>query len=251
MRSDAYGAARARLEEHRRTFDNNAPLRALYARWYRRIRRALPSRNLGEWVELGSGPGLGARFIPELVLTDVVLAPWLHLRVDGTSLPFGSGRVGALVLFDVLHHLGNPGRFLAEASRVLCAGGRIVLCEPYVSPLSWFAYRYFHEESVDFRVDPFEQPLPGANDPFAGNQAVPRLLLKDRVGELQRRFPLLRVTLCETFAGPSYALTGGFGRPPSLPEPFWRLLLGLEDALPRFVFDLVGFRMFVVLEKLP
>jgi len=34
--------------------------------------------------------------------------------------------VGALVLFDVLHHLASPATFFEEASRVLAPGGRVV-----------------------------------------------------------------------------------------------------------------------------
>ena len=116
-----------RFEAHRRAWKGNPALRACYARWYRRLAAALPSRDLGEWIELGSGPGLAREFIPELVLTDIVQAPWHARRVSAEALPFADGEVGALVLFDVLHHVEAPARFFAEATRVLRPGGRILL----------------------------------------------------------------------------------------------------------------------------
>ena len=112
-----------RFAEHRRTWDNNPALRACYAHWYHQVREALPSPDLGEWIELGSGPGFAAEFIPDLVLTDIVQAPWHVRQVAAESLPFADGEVGALVLFDVLHHVGEPAEFFAEATRVLRPGG--------------------------------------------------------------------------------------------------------------------------------
>ena len=56
----------ARFEEHRRAWEANAPLRALYAEWYGRVAAALPPASLGPRVELGSGPGFARAFIPDL-----------------------------------------------------------------------------------------------------------------------------------------------------------------------------------------
>jgi SAM-dependent methyltransferase len=163
-------------------------------------------------------------------------------------LPYSDGGLGALVLFDVLHHLPAPARFFAEAERVLRPGGRLILCEPYVSPLSYPAYRFFHEERLDLGVDPLaESP---AGDPFDANQAIPTLLFERRPAELARRFPSLRLIRFERLAGPSYAASGGFSRGPLLPLPLWRALLAVEDRLPAAAFRLLGFRMLAVLERI-
>jgi SAM-dependent methyltransferase len=217
----------------------------LYARWYGRVKEQLPAQ--GPWVEVGSGPGFARSFIPELQLTDVVQAPWHDRQVDAGALPFADGSVGALVLFDVLHHLPAPARFFAEAVRVLRRGGRLILCEPYVSPLSFPAYRWFHEERLDLRADPLAETSP--RDPFDANQAIPTLLFGRRRDELTRRFPELHLTHFERLAGPSYAASGGFSRRPLLPMPLWRALLAVEDRLPQAAFRLVGFRMLAVLER--
>jgi SAM-dependent methyltransferase len=177
----------------------------------------------------------------------VVQAPWHDRQVDAGALPYADGTIGALVLFDVLHHLPAPARFLAEAERVLRPGGRLVLCEPYVSPLSWPAYRFFHEERLELNVDPLAETAPG--DPFDANQAIPTLLFERHAAELHRRFPRLRVVQVERFAGPSYAASGGFSRGPLLPMSLWRAVLAVEDRLPATIFRLIAFRLFAVLER--
>ena len=238
-----------RFELHRQAWREDEALRTLYRRWYERIRNKLPPHELGPWLELGSGPGFAKEAIPELELSDVVQAPWHQHELDAESLPFEDGSLGALVLFDVLHHLPRPARFFAEAVRALQPGGRVVMCEPYVSPLSYPVYRFVHEERCDLSVDPFGEEPGAGEDPFEGNQAIPTLLLLRRRAELGRRFGELQITGFERFAGLAYPASGGFGRRPLLPMQAWRALLALEDRLPEPAFRLIGFRMLAVLER--
>jgi SAM-dependent methyltransferase len=236
-----------RFAAHRRAWAANLALRQLYGRWYGRVREHLPA--LRPWVELGSGPGFAREFIPELELTDVVQAAWHDRQVDAGALPFADGGVGALVLFDVLHHLPSPAAFLDEAARVLAPGGRLVACEPYVSPLSYPVYRFLHEEGLEMGVDPLAEARASGGDPFEANQAIPTLLFERDARALARRVPALRLRHLERLAGPAYPASGGFSRGPLLPAPLWRALLALEDRLPAAAFRLIGFRLLAVLEK--
>lgn len=245
-----------RFAEHRRAWDENAALRQQYADWYGRVRALLPSRTLGPIVELGSGPGFARGFIPEMLLTDVVRAPWHDRELGAEALPFADGTVGALVLFDVLHHLASPATFFHEASRVLAPGGRVVLCEPYVSPLSFPVYKLFHDEPVRMTVDPLADlaapdPLAIDKDPFDSNQAIPTLLFDRAAGaaELARRFPRLSLVNVERLAGLAYPSSGGFRSEPMMPLPLWRWLYRAEAALPAWAFRLIGFRILVALQK--
>src|SRR6185369_2022763 len=99
------------------------------------------------------------------------------------------------------------------AARVLRPGGRVVMCEPYVGPLSFPVYRYFHEEPVDMGADPLAPdaapsgaPAEAARDPFDSNQAIPTLLFARGRGRaaFARDFPALAVRRVERLAGPSY-----------------------------------------------
>ena len=256
----------ARFHQHRAAWDQNPALRTLYAEWYGRIAAALPPPELGPRIELGSGPGFARWFIPGLELTDVVAAPWHDRALSADAIGGPDGSVGALVLFDVLHHLPSPRRFFAEAARVLRPRGRIVMCEPLISPLSYPVYKLLHEEPVDMAVDPLalEETARGGQrpashhgpaseddgrDPFDSNQAIPTVLFGRRRSELARAFPALTVVSVENLAGLSYPASGGFSRRALLPMPIWRALHGLERRLPAAAFRLFGFRLLAVIER--
>lgn len=244
-----------RYEQHREAWRNNEALRLLYGAWYRRVARELPDAALGPFIEIGSGPGFARDFIPGLQLSDVVRAPWHDHQFSADRLPMPDRSVGALVLFDVLHHLSSPAEFFKEAARVLVPGGRIVMCEPYVSPLSFPVYRWLHPEPLILGVDPLgvqNQGIdPSGKDPFDSNQAIPTLIFARRkgLGEFQRRFPTLAVRSVERLAGLAHPASGGFSHRPLLPLAVWRLLHAAEDRLPGWVYKVIAFRILVVLES--
>ena len=74
-----------------------------------------------------------------VVTTDVEPTPWADHVVDAERLPYGDGSLANLVLIDVFHHLADPAGFLDEASRTLAPGGRVVILDPYCSPVSTLA----------------------------------------------------------------------------------------------------------------
>jgi SAM-dependent methyltransferase len=242
-----------RYERHREAWQLNEALRTLYADWYGRIAKNLPDPSLGPFIEIGSGPGFARSFIPDLKLTDIVLAPWHDSEASAHDLPVADSSLGALVMFDVLHHLSAPALFFDEAARALVNGGRIVICEPYLSPLSFFVYKWFHPESLIMRVDPLATHAEDSSgkDPFDGNQAIPMLIFgrKGGLARFAKRFPTLVVRSVERFAGLAHPASGGFGRAPFLPLALWRLLNTVEGRLPSWVFRLIGFRMLVVIEN--
>jgi SAM-dependent methyltransferase len=244
-----------RFERHRQAWRANPSLRALYAEWYGRVAAVLPPAELGPRIELGSGPGFAREFVPGLELTDLVAAPWHDRELSAERIAAADASVGGLVLFDVLHHIPSPRLFFQEATRVLRPSGRVVLCEPYIGPLSYPVYKFFHEEPVDLLQDPLALGAPPAEaaaadrDPFDSNQAIPTVLFGWRRASFERAFPSLVVRSVEHLAGPSYAASGGFSRPPLLPPRLWGALHALERRLPEPLFRWIGFRLLVVLER--
>lgn len=242
-------ATLARFQRHRVAWQKNPAIRELYRSWYGLLAEALKQAPAGPRIELGSGPGFAREFIADLELTDLVAAPWHDRAMSADDLPFPDRSVAALVLFDVLHHLPSPMAFFAEASRTLMPGGIIAICDPYIGPLSYPIYKLFHDEPLDLSADVVNQNGDRNKDPFDSNQAISTIMFGRQRAEFERRFPDLEIVSTEKLAGSSYPASGGFSRPPFLLLPMWRALAAVERRLPRIVFDLIGFRMLVVLRK--
>lgn len=238
------------LVDHRELWMRKPALRAVYADLYRRM---VDAAGPGQVLEIGGGSGNFREFTAaagSVVSTDIQWAPWLDAVADAHDLPFAAGRFDAIVMFDVLHHLARPRLFLAEAVRVLRPGGRIVWCEPAITPLSWVFYTLLHPEPVRLREDPLAggRPEPERN-PFDSNQAFPTLLMRRGGRRLVREVPELAVVAHERHSLLAYPLTGGF-RPWSLiSASLVGALLRVEDRLLPWLGWLMAFRQLVVLQR--
>lgn len=223
--------SRARLDEHRRLWAGKPQLARVYAPWFEALVAQAPAG--ARVVEVGAGPGTLRAFARErrpdlrFVSTDLEPLPWNHVAADASRLPLRDAAAGALLGLDVLHHLGDPFAFFAEAARVLAGGGRIALVEPWLSPLSWPIYRFFHEEDCDAGVDP-RRPFPGPDKAsFDGNAALPWRIVRDTSASEWRSLGLgaPRVRRLNAFA---YLLSLGFREASLLPGPLVDPLLALD-----------------------
>ncbi len=235
--------------DYREIWESKPVLRAVYRGWYEKV-TAL--RVPGRTLEIGGGSGNLKAFTPEVVSTDVLPADWLDTVCDAQRLPFADECLDNIVMLDVLHHLERPGRFFEEASRVLRPGGRIVMLEPGITPVSSIFYRAFHREPVVMSADPFAAgPIDPARDPYDSNQAIPTLLFgtarhRERFEE---QFADLSVLQADWLALIAYPLSGGF-RPWSLvPEFAIRSLDGVERFLAPLLGRIFAFRLLIVVEK--
>ena len=239
-----------RLAAHRRIWEKKASLRAVYADYYRRMAAALPKG--GVWLEIGAGSGHSEGVLNADICMDILESPWIDVVGDAHRLPLADESLDGIALLDVLHHLGDPARFFAEVARVLKPGGRIVMLDPGITPVSWLFYHFLHEEPVDMKADPL---APAANatdkDPFDSNQAIPTLLFKreeHRIA-LSDRVPALRTVDRRWLSLFAYPLTGGFKSWSLLPASWVDALLRLEDRLLPYLGMWTAFRIFVVMEK--
>jgi SAM-dependent methyltransferase len=236
----------AALGDQERAWRERPVLRRLYAEWHHEMAREL-APGPGETVELGAGLAQLKRILPHVVATDVEPTRWAEAVVDAHELPFADSSLANLVLFDVFHHLRDPARFLDEARRALRPGGRVVLVEPYCSPVSTPLYRRFHHERTDVHVDPFV-PDPALGDAMEGNQALPTLAFFRHAAEFRRRWPELRLVRRRRFGLLLYPLSGGYSRRPLVPSALYRPLRAFESALTPLA-PLIAFRCLVVLER--
>lgn len=207
----------------------------MYALWFEALLTEVsPGSRV---IEVGAGPALFARHArrcrPDLawVATDLAPAPGNDVVADAHVLPFRDGSADAVVGLDVLHHLARPRAFFAEAARVLRPGGRLALVEPWVTPLSFAVYRFFHQEDCARPADPWEPfAAAGGKDLFDGNAAIPRAIVRAAGAEEWRRMALSppRLDLLNGFA---YVLTLGFRERSLLPMRALPAALWVDRAL--------------------
>lgn len=233
------------LRDHERAWNERPLLRRIYRDWFALMASRL-SDVPGPAVELGAGLARFREVVPDVVETDVEETPWSDLVVDAESLPYADGELANIVMLDVFHHLPKPAAFLEEATRALAPGGRVVMVEPYVSPVSGVAYR-LHHERLELDADGFAET--DATDPLDANLAQSTLAFFRQRDEYARRWPALPVVEEAFFSFALYPLSGGFTRRPFLPAAAYRPLSAAERAVAPLLGRLAAFRCLIVLER--
>ena len=236
------------LNEQRAAWERKPALRALYRGWFEDLRRRM-SRVPGANLEVGAGIGQLRDFVPGLKGLDIELTPWTDLVGDAQRLPVRDAALANIVCFDVLHHLPRPALFFADAARALAVGGRVLVMDPYVSPLSFLVYRFLHPEGVSMAMDPYDATRDICSDvPFDSNQAVAtRMFFKD-ADRFEQVFPNLRVVERRRLALLAYPATGGFGGRALLPDAAISVIHKAERLTP-FLAPFMAFRTLVVVER--
>jgi SAM-dependent methyltransferase len=226
-------------------------LARVYEPWFDALLALAPAG--ARVLEVGAGPGFLAAHARKRrrdlrwTASDLHPVPWNALAADAGRLPVATGAVGLVSGLDVLHHLPEPAAFFGEAARVLAAGGRLALVEPWITPLSWVVYRFFHQEDCRLSADAW-RPFPeGAKDSFDGNATVPWQLVRETPAERWLALGLAspRVRLLNGFA---YLLTLGFRRGSLLPPATARAVMAL-DTLGAPLRRLVALRAEIVWSK--
>jgi len=254
MTARSYKAAQA--ENRMRGAGDVLTARAIYAqRKSANLRWLLRSRF--EWmnqyirpdalgVDVGCGPGFSREFIRcrKLLLTDIEQYTHLDIGgVDALQLPFAGGSADFIVATNVVHHLPYPGRFLKEAQRVLHSGGFLLMHEVQASVLFCTVLRAMRHEGYSFDVNVFDESCicTDPHDPWAGNNAVPRLLFDDHVAFLRAQpgWRILRDDPCECLlflnSGGVTAKTAYIPLPAVLLKAIERLDTILAKAAPNFL----------------
>jgi len=247
MSGSTVSAHKQSPERYRELWNRKTALRAIYTDIYRRmIEASVP----GSILELGGGSGNFKSFAPGTVSTDITPAQWLDVVCDAQRLPFASASFSNVVMVDVLHHVENPLHGLTEAARILRPGGRLIFCEPAITPLSGAFYRLFHSEPIDMSVDPLSAgTITPGKDPWQSNQAIPTLLVGRFRAKLAKRLPELNPLRVEWFSFLAYPLSGGF-RPWSLvPATIANPLLTIEWQMRKLFGRVAAFRLLAVYER--
>ena len=198
-------------------------LRAIYVDWYTWIARTLPTGD-GQVLELGSGPGFLAEYVPGLITSDVFPCDGVREVIDARRLPFEDGALRGIVMTDVLHHIPHVAAFLREAERTLRPGGALLMVEPWNTPWARFVWSRLHHEPFAPAEDwqfPSSGPLSGANS------ALPWIVFARDRERFEREFGGLELRSMEPFMPVRYLLSGGASMralQPGWTAGAWRLL---------------------------
>jgi len=244
--------AQEQLLRHRRVWEQKPILRRVYNDEF--FARLLAFRKpSGISVEVGAGPGFFKQSAPDVLSTDLIWCPWLDAIADAQQLPFRAGSVANIFGLDMLHHLAAPMTFLSEVSRILIPGGRLILVEPWITPFSYFIFRFLHQERCDLGETPWlssEHRAIPEKMAFDGNQAIPYLLFgrKHRSSTLGS-LPDLKVLALEPFCLFAYLLSGGFKPMNLLPEFLYPAIRKFERATAPLWGRIAALRVLLVLEK--
>ena len=182
--------------------------------WYKSIVGSLPDTE-GPIVELGAGAGFMKEYIPELIASDKLIVPELSVSLDAHQLPFDKGRLKAIVMIDVLHHLSRPGNFFSEVARCLRLGGVVIMIEPWVTLWSKLVYGRLHHEPFDPDISDWGFPESG---PLSGaNGAMPWIILERDLPKFIEEFPQLKLGSVKLLTPFRYLLSGGISLRPLMP----------------------------------
>jgi len=222
----------AEIKHNLRAWNSKPLLREIYAGFYQRILTLIDSAIPGRIVEIGSGIGNLKAHLAGAVATDLFPNPWLDLTCDGYELPFRSGSLSHLVMFDVFHHLRAPNAFLREARRVLGPAGRLVLFEPYMSWTSYPIYGLLHHEPVGWgKPINRAEALPRPRDYYAAQGNATRLFFRQEIPNWPEGWSVFHA---EGFSCFHYLFSGGYSKPAFYPERWLDGLRRIEAKLDRW-----------------
>lgn len=240
------------FQRHRRVWEQKPVLQRIYKEEF--FARMLSLRKPGGVsIEAGAGPGFFKQYVGDAFSTDLVWCPWLDAVADAQRLPFRTGSIANLFGLDMLHHIGAPMNFLAEASRILVPGGHLILIEPWITPFSYFIYRFLHQERCDLSETPWLKNRSGAISEkmaFDGNQAIPFLLFgkRNRTATMNS-LPGMKLATLEPFCLFAYLLSGGFKPMSLLPQSLYSAVSRFERATLPLWRRGAALRVLLVLEK--
>lgn len=214
---------------HRRIIEQKPLLRDVYDEWY----RALASHIGGTRpvLEIGSGGGYFADFVPGLLTSDVRPTPAARIVLDAHRLPFETGALGAITMTNVIHHLPDAPAFFRDAARVVRLGGVLAAIEPWASAWSRFVFRRLHHEPFDASAAGWRFPAGGPLS--AANGALPWILFARDRARFEREHREWSVEVIQPGWPIRYVVSGGVSLRSLAPGAARGLLRRLDRRLER------------------
>lgn len=237
------------LLEHTQRIRKNAFLYQIYQDVYQRIGRELPLVSHPRVLEIGSGGGFLKASLPHVITSDCIAGPGIDQVVDACNLraSFDEGSLDAITAYNVFHHLPNVEDFLRGAEQVLRSGGRIVLVEPWFTPVGQWFYRAIHHEPVI--LDPNDWTIEGQGRLGGANSRLPTSVFHDGHRRIAQVAPELGVVYCQPFHKWLYLLSGGLRLNTRVPAKIAQALLSLDRATAKLDGFFAIFALIVVQKR--
>lgn len=218
-------------------------LKQLYLDFYNQIKKTTIVD--GKIVEIGSGAGFIKEVIPGIITSDVIKGPDIDKVFFAEKMPFKNSSIAAFLMIDVLHHIKNPIKAFKEMQRCLKNGGKIIMIEPYNSPVAGLMYKYVHYEHFDPKAG---WEVRGEGRMSDSNTAMPWIIfVRDRV-KFEKKFPKLKIIKVYPHTPFRYLFSGGLSKWQLLPN-FLYPTLKLTEKLLTPLNPLLGMFVTIELEK--
>lgn len=235
------------LAERRNIWSTKYPIRACYQNWVQMLK---PWVIEGKTLEVGGGAGLMKEvWQGPLVTTDLIATPWSDMQLDAQNMQFKDSSFANVLCMDALHHFPDPHLFFDNAARVLIDGGRILMIEPWITPVSRFYYWLLHHERVCF--DEYHESGSAEKDPWDGNMAIPTMIFQREIKDWSARHPELRLIKLQRFSFFDFQFAGGFKKWALVHSPtIYNFLLSCDRKL-YFLMPWIAFRAMIIIERIP
>jgi SAM-dependent methyltransferase len=229
----------------RKVIQSKPFLRRIYQEWYQWVVSSILLSD-GRVLELGSGMGFLADYIPGLFTSEVIPSGHVSLITDARDIPIAGSSLHSIVLIDVFHHIPDARRFLVEVVRTLRVGGLLILVEPWMTSWSRFIYTQFHPEP--FLPNASNWEFPSKNPLYSANGALSWIVFKRDRAMFEQEFPLLKIVQIQPFMPFRYLLSGGItyrSFQPGWSFPFWK---SMENCLSPW-FPSLGMFVKIILRR--
>jgi SAM-dependent methyltransferase len=220
-------------------------LKKLYIDFYKEFGKVITEPEKKTLIELGSGGGCIKEVINNAITSDILELPNVDKVFSALDMPFEDNSVDAFFMFDVLHHITEPGGFFREAIRCLKPAGKIVMIEPANTLWARFIYKNFHHELFDPQA---EWGLKESGPVSHGNAAMPWIIFSRDRDIFEKQFPKLRIVGMRNHTPLRYLFSGGLRLRQLAPSFTYPLVKAIEYILSP-INNLLGMFQTIKLEK--
>lgn len=182
----------------------------------------------GPIVELGSGAGFIKEVMPKAITSDVLPGPDIDKVFFAEKVPYKNSSVAGFLMIDVLHHIKNPEKAFKEMARCLKIGGKIVMIEPYNSPIAGLMYKYIHYENFNPQSG---WKIKGKGRMSDSNTALPWIIFVRDRKIFEQKFPTLKINKVTPHTPFKYILSGGLSKYQLIPNFLYPFAQFIENIL--------------------